>query len=125
MNFILAAAIIIFLIIFSFILISFVDIDEREIIRCENKPILKFKDFKKYYYLNPSSWILYDCSIYKDGEEFTFSFLDMIRYRTFYKKKINKERILIKKERNKQAYIKFLNSIQKDIDDILKEDKYD
>lgn len=94
--------------------------EQREIYDCKNKPTLKFKDFKRYYFLNPNSWELKYCTVVKAEQEFSFSFFGTILYMNFYKKKRKKEENNAKQERDKQAYIKLLNSVQKDINTIRK-----
>lgn len=91
-------------------------LEERSVYSCKNKPILKFKDFQKYYYLNPDSWLLTTCTVCKNYEEFTFSFFGLIQYKIFRVKKEKEKKKLIKQERDRIAYIKLLESVQDDID---------
>lgn len=48
-------------------------------------PKMKYKNFRKFYALNPDRWDLDDCSVYcriKDGKEnFNFGFIDFWRYK--------------------------------------------
>ena len=111
--------IVVFPLTLSIMLIALINfIEEREDWGCTKKPVLKFRDFKKYYFLNPNSWELKRYIVVKEGQEFSFSFFETIAYKNFYKKRKKKKENNEKYERDKLAYIKLLNSVQKDIDDI-------
>ena len=60
--------------------------------RCESKgPKMKYRDFRKFYALNPDRWYLCPSNVYcktKDGDEnFNFGFIDFWRYKFWFRSK--------------------------------------
>lgn len=94
-------------------------------------PTIKFNQFKDFYYLNPKSWTLYEYFVQKDYNQemiMTFEYKEWKLYAKFYKQ-IMEEKEAAKKKREMQKSVEkqniitraILESVQKDIDRIRKE----
>lgn len=81
-------------------------------------PRMKFKDFKKFYAINPKRWVLHasyvSCYVspaFDDEEVFMFNFVDHWRYKLWFK---NKEKRKENKS-NMEATQRMLNAVQEDV----------
>ena len=94
-------------------------------------PTITLDQFKDFYYINPSSWTLRNCRVFKNYDNemsFTFTYEEWKKYVGFKKQvekekdtqKKTKEQQRIKKEQNETTR-KILESVQKDIDSIRAE----
>lgn len=94
-------------------------------------PTIEFNQFKGFYYLNPSSWTLFECRVAKnnlDELSFTFTFDEWLKYKKWHKQ-IEKEKEEKLKRAKEQEAIRsknettqlILEAVQKDIDRIREE----
>ena len=56
----------------------------------KNTPRIKYKDFRRWYSIDPSLFTTYECSVLCNlkvmNQEYTFGFIDYWRYWLWYKK---------------------------------------
>lgn len=103
-----------------------------DLIPKSNYPKLSYKQFVDYYWINPDKWFLWNNyvdytyfdqksikSTFTSGtvhKKFTFSFIDMLKYRKFkYNIETNKEK-QNKLRTDNEAYKILIKGVQKDID---------
>lgn len=103
-------------------------------------PVIEFEQFKKFYNLNPERWkLLYDsvecidedsyvkigpCDYTFKHYKFQFCGTDYKKYLKFYKEekiRLMQEKVNPTSNYNKKDYIKFLNLMQTDIDNLKKQ----
>ena len=91
-------------------------------------PTITFQQFKDFYNLNPDSWTLKRCRVYKNDDNelsFTFTYDEWKKYVKFKaqiekqkeEQRLAKEEIDRRKQQNKIT-VKILEEVQKDIDHI-------
>ena len=99
--------------------------------KVKNFPTITFAQFKDFYAINPDSWTLRDCRVFKNYDDemsFTFTHEEWKKYVKFKKQiekekaqqKILKEHQRITKEQN-EITRKILEAVQEDINNIYKE----
>lgn len=113
------------------VLIGYYNWRAKKIKKVKEFPTISFKQFKDFYYLNPNSWVLENCRVYKNGDNnlsFTFTYSDYKKYKKFKKQIENdeKNRVANKKMQDILMYQdeitrQILEEVQKDIDRIRKE----
>lgn len=91
-------------------------------------PTISFKQFEQFYYLNPESWTLKDCRVFKNNDNalsFTFTYTEWLKYLKFKKhivsnkeKQATYERTIREMKVKDDTTRKILEAVQQDIDDI-------
>lgn len=94
-------------------------------------PTITFEKFKDFYSLNPDSWSLHDCRVFKNNDDelsFTFTYPEWKKYIKF-KNELDKKaeedkriraEIKLKNQQN-ETTIKILEEVQKDIERVKAE----
>ena len=86
----------------------------------QNTPRIKYKDFRRWYNIDPRLFVTYECSVLCNlkvmNQEYTFGFIDFWRYWLWYKRQ---ERIENKKWRQAHA-----NRLAEAINKSLSKEKY-
>ncbi len=92
----------------------------------KNFPTITFKQFLDFYYLNPDSWILKECRVYKNNNNrlsFTFTYPEWKKYKKWCEQKEKEKENQRKHEQELEAIKKqneitrqILEEVQKDID---------
>lgn len=99
--------------------------------RIKDFPTITLEQFKDFYAINPSSWELRECRVFKNYDNemsFTFTYEEWKKYIQF-KKQVEKEKAEQKKIKEQQRITKeqnettrrILKSVQQDIDNIYAE----
>lgn len=91
-------------------------------------PTISFKQFEQFYYLNPESWTLKDCRVFKNNDNslsFTFTYTEWLKYLKFKKhiasnkeKQATYERTIREMKVKDDTTRKILEAVQQDIDNI-------
>ena len=94
-------------------------------------PTISFKQFEQFYYLNPDSWTLKDCRVFKNNDNalsFTFTYFEWLKYLKFKKhivsnkeKQATYERTIREMKVKDDTTRKILEAVQQDIDNIRSE----